>query len=249
VALRGVIFDVGGTLVWSNADYFEQANSWSAANVLRSGGFIEDAASFCQTLLELRATSPKEGPNYAQIGTTREHLAQVTRELGLLLSEDSLTELESAFVKTEACGAVPLPGIEQVVRKLSNRVRLAVVSNTRSHLLIDQIVRRLGLRDLFDPFVTSVSCGFRKPSPHIFNQVLGDWRFDPAEVVMIGDSLRKDVAGAKALGIRTIWLKIDAKGEAEVEPDAVAETPDDIVKILTNWDPSLRDLSLEHVSG
>ncbi len=66
---------------------------------------------------------------------------------------------------------------------------------------------------------------------------------------MIGNSLRKDVAGAKALGIRTIWLKTDAREEVEAEPDAVAETPDDILKILTSWDPSLRELTLEHVSG
>ncbi|UCH24755.1 MAG: HAD family hydrolase [Trueperaceae bacterium] len=249
MALRGVIFDVGGTLVWSNFDYFERANAWSAANTLCSGGFLEEPTPFFQALLELRATSSKEGSGFTQIGTTREHLAQVTRELGVLLSEDSLTELESAFVRTEACGAVSLSGIENVVRGLSSRVRLAVVSNTRSHLLIEEIVRGLGLRDLFDPFVTSVSCGFRKPSPQIFNKVLNAWHFDPAEVVMIGNSLRKDVAGAKALGIRTIWLKADAREEVEAEPDAVAETPDDILKILMSWDPSLRELTLEHVSG
>jgi phosphoglycolate phosphatase-like HAD superfamily hydrolase len=34
--IKGLIFDVGGTLIYSNYDHFEHANAWMAASFLRS---------------------------------------------------------------------------------------------------------------------------------------------------------------------------------------------------------------------
>ena len=62
------------------------------------------------------------------------------------------------------------------------------------------------LRSHLDAVAISETVGLRKPRPEIFAAVLEDLGADPAEVLHIGDSLRADVAGAAALGIRTVWL-------------------------------------------
>jgi HAD superfamily hydrolase (TIGR01509 family) len=233
--IQGVIFDVGGTLIYSNDNHFETANAWSAANFLRSQGFALDAANFAKQLVNLRGVSPKGDAELKQINTTLEHLHHVTKKMGLELSSDLLPKLELAFVTPEVYGAVTLPGVQEVVKSLFGTVRLGIISNTRSHILIEETVKHLGLRECFDSLVTSVSAGYRKPSTHIFQAVLDAWNLPPEQIVMIGDSPSKDVAGAKTLGIKTIWLTTNSSETETCRADAVARTPAEILEILEAW--------------
>jgi HAD superfamily hydrolase (TIGR01509 family) len=233
--IQGVIFDVGGTLIYSNDNHFETANAWSAANFLRSQGFAFETANFAKQLVNLRGVSPKGDAELKQINTTLEHLHHVTKKIGLELPPDLLLKLELAFVTPEVYGAVALPGVQEVVKSLVGTVRLGIISNTRSHILIEETVKRLGLRDCFNTFVTSVSAGYRKPSMHIFQAVLDAWNLPPEHIVMIGDSPSKDVAGAKAVGMKTIWLTTNSSETETCRADAVARTPSEILAILEAW--------------
>ncbi len=56
-----------------------------------------------------------------------------------------------------------------------------------------------------------------KPRPHIFQAALRRLGVAAEAAAMIGDSLAADVAGAKPLGLRTIWL-----APADALPDATA---------------------------
>jgi HAD superfamily hydrolase (TIGR01509 family) len=233
--IQGVIFDVGGTLIYSNDNHFEHANAWAAATFLRSQGFQLDPEKFTEQLTNLRKTSPKADAELRQINTTAEHLQTVLGHFDLELPPEMLRGLEQAFIIPEAHGAIPIPDIQEVVQGLHSRVKLAVISNTRSHILIEETVKNLGLLGCFDPFVTSVSSGFRKPSPRIFQNVLDVWKLPPEQIVMIDDSPSNDVAGAKAVGMKTIWLKVDLSEAAVVKPDAEASEAKDITKILESW--------------
>jgi HAD superfamily hydrolase (TIGR01509 family) len=167
-----------------------------------------------------------------QINTTAQHLGFVAKEFGIELTGETLAQSERAFVTPEACGSVVLPNIQNVVKHLHERFRLGIISNTRSHILIEEIVKQIGLENYFAPLVTSVSAGYRKPSSVIFQAVLDTWNVPAHQVVMIGDSLSKDSAGAKALGMKTIWLKMDSPDLPNDEADAVAEMPEDILGVL-----------------
>jgi HAD superfamily hydrolase (TIGR01509 family) len=233
--IKAVIFDVGGTLIYNSDNHFETANASSATNFLRSQGFEFDAAEFAKQLVDLRRASPKGDDELRQINTTTQHLQQVAKQFSLELSDKLLEKLEHAFVTPEVYGAVALPGVQEVVRSLVDKVRLGIISNTRSHILIEETVKHLGLRDYFDPLVTSVSALYRKPSPRIFGAVLDVWNLPPEQIVMIGDSPSKDVVGAKSLGMKTIWLTTDSSETEAHRADAVAEMPKDILEILPAW--------------
>ena len=58
----------------------------------------------------------------------------------------------------------------------------------------------------FDAIVVSDTFGLRKPRREIFEEVMGLLDASPDEVLHVGDSLRADVAGASAAGIRTAWI-------------------------------------------
>lgn len=65
------------------------------------------------------------------------------------------------------------------------------------------------LYDLFDVYAISETLGCEKPDPHIFQHALENLQIAPdeyAQVLMVGNNLERDIAGANALGITTVWL-------------------------------------------
>jgi HAD superfamily hydrolase (TIGR01549 family) len=81
-------------------------------------------------------------------------------------------------------------------------LKLGLVSNTGRDL--GAFVAHHGLD--VDAFVSSGLHGKTKPHPTIFLAALGLLDIEPADAVMIGDSLEDDVEGAQAAGIPALLL-------------------------------------------
>lgn len=64
----------------------------------------------------------------------------------------------------------------------------------------------LGLDDLVDFSLVSGELGVSKPDPRIFAEALRRGGTEPDAAVHVGDSAEYDVTGARAAGIRSIWL-------------------------------------------
>jgi putative hydrolase of the HAD superfamily len=64
-----------------------------------------------------------------------------------------------------------------------------------------------GLTGLFDALSVSCDVGYMKPHQEIFQHALDLLDIAPGEAVMVGDSLRADVEGARALGMTGVWRK------------------------------------------
>ena len=82
------------------------------------------------------------------------------------------------------------------------RLRLGLVSNGIRDLREFVAHHRLAV----DAIVGSRSHGYVKPHPTIFQAALQQLGVEPAETVMVGDSLEEDIEGARALGMRAILL-------------------------------------------
>ncbi|MEV4350425.1 HAD family hydrolase [Actinoplanes sp. NPDC049596] len=67
-------------------------------------------------------------------------------------------------------------------------------------------IRRTGLDRLVHGWVVSEAAGCRKPEPEIFHAAAATAGLPLAGAWMIGDSPRADIAGAAALGLRTVWV-------------------------------------------
>ncbi len=65
---------------------------------------------------------------------------------------------------------------------------------------------RLGLARLVDHLVTSEEVGVPKPQAGIFEHALARVSATAADAVMLGDAWPADVEGARAMGIRPVWL-------------------------------------------
>ena len=108
-------------------------------------------------------------------------------------------------------GAIP-PDHAAMLRHLSQRHRLVLLSNLWSApgpWL--EAFARAGIARVFEVMVFSSQTSSIKPSPLIFQRLLAEAGVPAAEAVYIGDDPTRDIAGAKAAGLTTIWL---AQGRA-----------------------------------
>ena len=93
-----------------------------------------------------------------------------------------------------------------VLDALRARVRLGLCSNFSHAPTALAILDEAELRERLDAIAISHEVGLRKPRREIFEVVLARLGVAPAEAIHVGDSLDADVAGAAALGLRTVWL-------------------------------------------
>jgi len=93
-----------------------------------------------------------------------------------------------------------------------SRVKLGMITNGASDIQRAKI-EGSGLADYFDTILVSGEEGFGKPKPEIFRLAIDRLGVDEASAVMIGDSLARDVAGAAAVGIKSVWVnRMGVKG-------------------------------------
>ena len=96
--------------------------------------------------------------------------------------------------------------VEEVIRELSGRYKVALLSNTMS----DQpreLLEDSGLDKYFDLIVCSRDTGDRKPNPEIFRLVLSELGVEAGEAVHVGDSVEADMYGAQDSGLTGVWVR------------------------------------------
>lgn len=87
---------------------------------------------------------------------------------------------------------------------LCNRYRLGIVSNFYGNLLT--VCNNTGIRSFFSVIVDSTQVGLTKPDPRIFRRAVDELKVTPAAATFVGDSLARDMAGARAAGMGHVWL-------------------------------------------
>jgi len=91
----------------------------------------------------------------------------------------------------------------------------------------------LQLHNLFDAVVTYEDTGVRKPAPEPFRHILGVLGVTAGEALMVGDWPRRDIEGARALGIRTVYARYgDTSGELCYEADYVIDDIAEVIRIV-----------------
>jgi putative hydrolase of the HAD superfamily len=97
------------------------------------------------------------------------------------------------------------PEVLSTLKELRSRgLELGIVSNFDSRLF--NVMRGLGIADLFDTITISSLAHAAKPSPKIFAFALEQHAAEPGEALHVGDSLRDDVEGATKAGLTGVLL-------------------------------------------
>lgn len=127
------------------------------------------------------------------------------QRFGLFATEQGLSldsvQVNRFFLDQLSRQAQLIPGAEETLRALAGRAKVAIVTNGVSFAQRERF-RRSGLMPYIDHLVISEEVGAEKPAPRIFDHALAlCGHQDKASVLMVGDELLTDIAGALAFGI------------------------------------------------
>lgn len=93
----------------------------------------------------------------------------------------------------------------EVLQKLRAEYPMVLVSNFYGNISV--VLQEFGLDGIFSHIVESAVVGVRKPDPRIFSLGVEALGLRPEEVVVVGDSIDKDIIPAAKAGCQTVWFK------------------------------------------
>lgn len=133
-----------------------------------------------------------------------------------------------------------IPGADRALRQLHEEgYTIALVADGEWESF-QNVYRRSGLDDCFDAWVVSEVVGQQKPAAVMFEtayEKLGLTDADKSRIVMIGNNLKKDVAGANRQGLISVWLDWSPRyfhtvEEPDWQPDYTVHTPEELLALI-----------------
>ena len=211
---RAVFFDVDFTLIHPRPMFLGEGYRAFAARY----GMDIDAAKFRQAVAGAAPLldGPEDVPYAAEIFVL--YTRRIVEGMGgagptLDACAREMYAEWAAYQHFELYDEVP-----DVLRELSAAgLRIGLISN--SHRCLASFQSHFELQGLISATVSSSDHGFMKPHPSIFAAALQLVDAQPAEAVMVGDSLKQDVEGAIRAGMRGVLLRrgdAPAAGAAEL---------------------------------
>jgi HAD superfamily hydrolase (TIGR01509 family) len=147
-------------------------------------------------------------------------------------SDAAIERITSEFFVPGRLDVRCYPETVDVLGKLTSAgIARAIVSNTpwdAPGILTHRDMERCGIAHYFEVVIASGDVPWRKPNPEFMFEAARRLEVEPADCLVVGDSLRADIAGARAAGMRSAWVRRDATEMAEDDPQ-----PDEIVVSLS----------------
>jgi HAD superfamily hydrolase (TIGR01662 family) len=242
-----LIFDVGSTLIYFDAEWTETVPQQDAAlaKALQGAGLVLDRDTFLPRFrTKLQEYYTERETEFIEY-TTAYILRTVLAEHGYPVVPDGIipNALAAMYAVTQAYWK-PEPEAHSVLESLQRQgYRLGLISNAGDDADVQTLLNQSGLRSYFEVILTSAAQGIRKPNPQIFWTALEKLGVKPSEAAMIGDTLGADILGAKNAGMYSIWTTRRADTPAN---RAHADTilPDASIAHLGELDPLLQRLGL-----
>ena len=202
--IKGIIFDYGGTLDSRGVHWNEVL--WQG---YQAAGVPIDKETFRKAYVEGERALARERIILPQDNFHTLLRKKVALEISYLPEQpdqgtcDKWVDQIAAFCDQAArtCINEARPMLEQ----LHERYPMMLVSNFYGN--IDEVLRDYGIRHLFKGIIESAVVGVRKPNPTLFRLGVDALELEPSEVLVVGDSLRKDIEPAEQLGCQVLWLK------------------------------------------
>lgn len=120
------------------------------------------------------------------------------------------------------------PCVEKMLKKVSLDYKLGLVSNFTYAPVIYAGLKNLCINQFFNVILVSEDVGWRKPHMKIFEETLRRLQVTAEEAVYVGDSPLEDIRGAKAIGMKTVFVpsqfySIQDLGKSREKPNMIAK--------------------------
>lgn len=232
--LEALLVDVGGTLV-DDSTWIDPTAYQSMMVARLRDAFGADLAWF--TPLTSHAFAESDAAPWEQ--RTAEAVMAFLAEQGVEVTADEVERI---------CRACTLPlrevveladGAGTAVRAIRETgIRMVICTNTlwRNDADVRRDWEELGFADCFDGYVSSHDAGHGKPHPAMLERCVELAGTGASRAAIIGDRPERDIAGARAVGLRAIWMRPpDFIGPADPAPDVEVGRWADVPPIIEEW--------------
>jgi len=222
--IKGIIFDMDNTLF----------------------DFVEAKISACTAIADhLGNGDGHELFNYFRRGIhgfeSTENISDYMKDNGLF-SENRFLECCGIYEKEKVCSVRLYPGVRNTIEELmSMDIMLGILTdaemkNARARL------EKVRLYNHFDSLFTFDITGYKKPSHRAFTYALDSMKLEAHETLFVGDSLRRDIAPSRRLGMLTAHAIYGDRNpdrdreNIEEKPDHVLNNFSDILNLIKDGD-------------
>lgn len=222
--IKAISFDLDNTL-WHAEPVLLEAEkamaAWISENAPKAVGKLDKSS-----VINYKRQLLSEFPGLIhQVSEIRKRLLFIAmKEAGYDASQSAAMSAQAFDVFYQARQKVELfEPVIPALETLSEQYRMISITNGNSN------PETIGLSRYFEFSMSAESEGIGKPAADIFQRALARLELLPDEVVHVGDHLEDDVAGAAAVGMKTVWMNLhnvvqpptDIMPDLDVVPDAV----------------------------
>ena len=228
--IKGIIFDYGGTIDTNGIHWGEVIAAQYRAVGIEIGNELYRCAYVHgeRTLAKHPIIAPEDTFHTLlrkkiaiQFEYLREHApaAQFTTELANKVADGCYNKVLETLGTSRA-----------IVEELSGQYPMVLVTNFYGNMPV--VLNEFCLDGYFKEIVESSVVGLRKPDPALFALGVEALGLPAEEILVIGDSYRKDIHPSSTLGCKTVWLKnICWEEEPIIEGHAPTAIIDDITQL------------------
>ncbi len=242
-----ILFDLFGTLVYFRPHVptvevggqpWRSALEWLAplcAQHLPEVPFTAFLEALLETTREIAAQRP---PEFREVPSV-ERFTRALRRLGLPAARcDELAPRFSAHhMQRLTAETVLAPRAREVLSAFRPHAKLVLVSNFDHEAAARSVLDRYGLSGFFDLVLISAAFGRRKPHPAIFLAGLEPFAIAPEQAWFVGDNYAEDIEGAKAVGLRPVWVCAAGPPHPPADGVHVVHSLDEVVPLVLAGKP------------
>lgn len=222
--IKAVLIDIDDTIF-----DFEKCSKNSFLKTLEKFNlkFKEEDFSYFNKVNDILWTKQKLGEiNIKEVFIKRDY--QMGKYFNLDIEKGLFNDLFVKFLYDEI---EMVDGIEDLLLYLSDKYKIFTASNGIFKMQENRL-KKSNLYKYFDNIFVSDKIGFEKPDKKFFQKIMDLTKFSNDDLIMIGDSIKSDIIGAKNSKIKSIYFNKDGKKISDENFTYQVKNLSEIKKIL-----------------
>ncbi len=239
--IKGIIFDLGGTLMHFQGDLnaAEQRGAEAVADWLIKKKRIKvDAPALTAAILTARKESFAQARETLRPTLAKDAISSALQRVNAPpRAADFAQAAVKIFFQVEEKAHVLLPDALDTLKSLKAQgVKCALLSNASDDALIQRLVNNSGLRPYLSPVFSSAGLGWQKPRAEPFLLIAQRWQLAPQHIAVVGDTLSADIQGARNAGMTGILVtRVENprnNKNRHIKPDVTIATLADLPEVV-----------------